>query len=112
MKPRIFLISNSPVFRSSVAPTMGISNTNNTYDAIGEPGNPREQGHHDCNFSIPAADYIEGSATFMHFQAFGVPTGPYVNIIVDAITSEISPRFSAETKAEAATVAPTGRPVD
>ncbi|KAF8408298.1 hypothetical protein HHK36_007446 [Tetracentron sinense] len=51
-------------------------------------------------FGIPAADYIEGTATLassMYYQALGVPTGPhgaFRDYQVDAITLEISPKVS------------------
>ncbi|XP_021813616.1 glycosylphosphatidylinositol anchor attachment 1 protein [Prunus avium] len=52
-------------------------------------------------FGIPAADYIEGSATLassLYHQALGVPTGPhgaFRDYQVDAITLEIFPKVSS-----------------
>ncbi|BBH00449.1 GPI transamidase component family protein / Gaa1-like family protein [Prunus dulcis] len=52
-------------------------------------------------FGIPAADYIEGSATLassLYYQALGVPTGPhgaFRDYQVDAITLEIFPKVSS-----------------
>ncbi|KAJ7970786.1 Glycosylphosphatidylinositol anchor attachment 1 protein [Quillaja saponaria] len=51
-------------------------------------------------FGVPAADYVEGTATLassLFYQAMGVPTGPhgaFRDYQVDAITLEISPRIS------------------
>lgn len=52
-------------------------------------------------FGIPAADYVEGAATLassLYNQALGVPTGPhgaFRDFQVDAVTMEISPKFSS-----------------
>ncbi|KFK26155.1 hypothetical protein AALP_AA8G210600 [Arabis alpina] len=59
----------------------------------------------DWNFSIPAADYLEGSATLassLYSQALGIPTGPhgaFRDYQVDAITLKVSPRFPPDSKA-------------
>uniref|UniRef100_A0A1J3IAN1 Glycosylphosphatidylinositol anchor attachment 1 protein n=1 Tax=Noccaea caerulescens TaxID=107243 RepID=A0A1J3IAN1_NOCCA len=59
----------------------------------------------DWNFGIPAADYLEGSATLassLYSQALGIPTGPhgaFRDYQVDAITLKVSPRFPADSKA-------------
>ncbi|OMO69343.1 Gaa1-like, GPI transamidase component [Corchorus olitorius] len=53
-------------------------------------------------FGIPATEYVEGTATLassLYYQALGVPTGPhgaFRDYQVDAITLEISPRFSSD----------------
>ncbi|CAE6109789.1 unnamed protein product [Arabidopsis arenosa] len=58
----------------------------------------------DWNFGIPAADYLEGSATLassLYSQALGIPTGPhgaFRDYQVDAITLKISPRFPPDSK--------------
>ncbi|KAF3444604.1 hypothetical protein FNV43_RR14296 [Rhamnella rubrinervis] len=55
-------------------------------------------------FGIPAADYVEGTATLassLYNQALGVPTGPhgaFRDYQVDAITLEISSRASFDNK--------------
>ncbi|ESQ41923.1 hypothetical protein EUTSA_v10012831mg [Eutrema salsugineum] len=59
----------------------------------------------DWNFGIPAADYLEGSATLassLYSQALGIPTGPhgaFRDYQVDAITLKVSPRFHPDSKA-------------
>ncbi|KAL1203324.1 hypothetical protein V5N11_029212 [Cardamine amara subsp. amara] len=59
----------------------------------------------DWKFGIPAAEYIEGSATLassLYSQAFGIPTGPhgaFRDYQVDAITLKISPGFPPDSKA-------------
>ncbi|EOA20071.1 hypothetical protein CARUB_v10000352mg [Capsella rubella] len=58
----------------------------------------------DWNFGIPAADYLEGSATLassLYSQALGIPTGPhgaFRDYQVDAITLKVSPRFPPDSK--------------
>ncbi|PPD86408.1 hypothetical protein GOBAR_DD16669 [Gossypium barbadense] len=53
-------------------------------------------------FGIPATEYVEGTATLassLYYQALGVPTGPhgaFRDYQVDAITLEISPKFSLD----------------
>ncbi|OMO59272.1 Gaa1-like, GPI transamidase component [Corchorus capsularis] len=53
-------------------------------------------------FGIPATEYVEGTATLassLYYQALGVPTGPhgaFRDYQIDAITLEISPRFSSD----------------
>ncbi|KAE8661697.1 ABC transporter B family member 26 [Hibiscus syriacus] len=53
-------------------------------------------------FGIPATEYVEGIATLassLYYQALGVPTGPhgaFRDYQVDAITLEISPKFSLD----------------
>ncbi|KAL3833126.1 hypothetical protein ACJIZ3_007862 [Penstemon smallii] len=55
-------------------------------------------------FGIPVADYVEGTATLassLYNQALGVPTGPhgaFRDYQVDAITMEISPKFSSNQR--------------
>ncbi|KAF5740409.1 GPI transamidase component family protein [Tripterygium wilfordii] len=55
-------------------------------------------------FGIPAADYVEGTATLvssLYYQALGIPTGAhgaFRDFQVDAITLEISPRVSSTNK--------------
>ncbi|XP_062151451.1 uncharacterized protein LOC133859893 isoform X2 [Alnus glutinosa] len=55
-------------------------------------------------FGIPAAEYVEGTATLassLYYQALGVPTGPhgaFRDYQVDAITLEISPGVSSNNK--------------
>ncbi|PWA38543.1 Gaa1-like, GPI transamidase component [Artemisia annua] len=55
-------------------------------------------------FGIPANEYVEGSATLvssLYNQALGVPTGShgaFRDYQVDAITMEISPKLSRNTK--------------
>lgn len=55
-------------------------------------------------FGIPAADYVEGTATLarsMYNQALGIPTGShgaFRDYQVDAITMEISPKFSSSQR--------------
>nr|XP_048327222.1 glycosylphosphatidylinositol anchor attachment 1 protein-like isoform X2 [Ziziphus jujuba var. spinosa] len=55
-------------------------------------------------FGIPAADYVEGTATLassLYNQALGIPTGPhgaFRDYQVDAITLEISSRASFDSK--------------
>ncbi|CAN8255874.1 unnamed protein product [Cochlearia groenlandica] len=59
----------------------------------------------DWNFGIPAADYLQGSATIassLYAQALGIPTGPhgaFRDYQVDAITLKVSPRFPPDSKA-------------
>ncbi|KAF7819527.1 Glycosylphosphatidylinositol anchor attachment 1 protein [Senna tora] len=51
-------------------------------------------------FGIPAAEYVEGTATLassLYYQGLGVPTGPhgaFRDYQIDAITLEISPKVS------------------
>ncbi|CAN7140712.1 unnamed protein product [Brassica rapa subsp. narinosa] len=58
----------------------------------------------DWKFGIPAADYLEGSATLassLYSQALGIPTGPhgaFRDYQVDAITLKVSPRFPPDSK--------------
>lgn len=53
-------------------------------------------------FGIPAAEYVEGTATLassLYYQALGVPTGPhgaFRDYQVDAVTLEILPKFSSD----------------
>ncbi|XP_021299230.1 glycosylphosphatidylinositol anchor attachment 1 protein [Herrania umbratica] len=53
-------------------------------------------------FGIPATEYVEGTATLassLYYQALGVPTGPhgaFRDYQVDAITLEISPKYSLD----------------
>ncbi|KAI3463034.1 hypothetical protein Pfo_019697 [Paulownia fortunei] len=55
-------------------------------------------------FGIPVADYVEGCATLassLYNQALGVPTGPhgaFRDYQVDAITMEMSPKFSSSQR--------------
>ncbi|KAM7280013.1 hypothetical protein ACFE04_007147 [Oxalis oulophora] len=52
-------------------------------------------------FGITASDYVDGAATLassLYYQASGIPTGPhgaFRDYQVDAITLEISPKFSS-----------------
>ncbi|XP_039158068.1 glycosylphosphatidylinositol anchor attachment 1 protein isoform X2 [Eucalyptus grandis] len=56
------------------------------------------------NFGIPAADYVDGTATLfgsLYHQALGVPTGPhgaFRDYQVDAVTLEFSPRHYSISK--------------
>ncbi|KAK0591238.1 hypothetical protein LWI29_037352 [Acer saccharum] len=58
----------------------------------------------DWKFGISASDYVEGTATLassLYYQALGVPTGPhgaFRDYQVDAITLEISPKYSFNNK--------------
>ncbi|XXG69088.1 hypothetical protein AAC387_Pa06g2039 [Persea americana] len=55
-------------------------------------------------FGIPAADYVEGTATLassMYYEALGVPTGSHGALRdyqIDAITLEISPKISLKNE--------------
>ncbi|KAG2311812.1 hypothetical protein Bca4012_026282 [Brassica carinata] len=60
----------------------------------------------DWSFGIPAADYLEGSATLASSlysqQALGIPTGPHKafrDYQADTITLKLSPRFPPDSKA-------------
>ncbi|KAJ8750221.1 hypothetical protein K2173_014136 [Erythroxylum novogranatense] len=63
-------------------------------------GNLARSLNPEWKFGIPAADYVEGTATLassLYYQAMGIPTGPhgaFRDFQVDAITLEISPKFS------------------
>ncbi|XP_030447562.1 uncharacterized protein LOC115670431 [Syzygium oleosum] len=55
-------------------------------------------------FGIPAADYVDGTATLigsLYYQALGIPTGPhgaFRDYQVDAVTLEFSPRHYSISK--------------
>ncbi|CAL9230854.1 unnamed protein product [Arabidopsis halleri] len=71
------------------------------FEAVGKLGHTLNP---DWNFGIPAADYLEGSATLassLYSQALGIPTGPhgaFRDYQVDAITLKVSPRFPPDSK--------------
>ncbi|KAJ4749088.1 GPI transamidase component family protein / Gaa1-like family protein [Rhynchospora pubera] len=58
----------------------------------------------DWRFEMPSSEYVEGTATLassIYSQALGVPTGPhgaFRDYQVDAVTLELSPRFSLKNE--------------
>ncbi|WCJ20663.1 GPI transamidase component family protein / Gaa1-like family protein [Euphorbia peplus] len=70
----------------------------NTFELLGKLARSLNP---DWKFGIPAAEYIEGTATLassLYHQALGIPTGPhgaFRDFQVDAITLEISPKVSS-----------------
>ncbi|KAJ4882487.1 GPI transamidase component family protein / Gaa1-like family protein [Raphanus sativus] len=72
-----------------------------TFEAVGKVARTLNP---DWKFGIPAADYLEGSATLassLYSQALGIPTGPhgaFRDYQVDAITLKVSPRFPPDNK--------------